>query len=313
MALGHEAAGIVEETGPGVEEVSPGDRVVLVFVPGCGSCPECGLGKPAMCRRGAASNSVGELLRGGRRLSLDGRPVHHHLGVSAFSDYVVVDRRSAVVVPPDLPGDVAALFGCALLTGIGSVHNSTRILPGESMAVIGLGGVGLSAVLGAALLNAYPLVAIDPVPEKRDLALRLGASHALAPGDTLVDEVVELTHGGVDYAVEAVGDARVLETAFALTGRGGCTIAAGLPHHTQELRLPATRVVSEERTLRGSYMGSSSPQRDIPRLVGLWRAGRLPLHELIGSRVGLPEINRAMDELASGAATRTLVIPGLVR
>ena len=309
MALGHEAAGVVEEVGAGVVDVSPGDRVVLVFVPACGSCPECSAGSPALCRRGAVSNTAGELLRGGRRLSRGGEPVHHHLGVSAFSERVVVDRGSAVVVPADVPGDIAALFGCALLTGVGAVENTVTVRPGDSVAVLGLGGVGLAAVMGAAQAGASTLVAVDPVDEKRALALELGATHAFAPGAATVADVRDLTGGGVRYAVEAVGHEQVLADAFAMTARGGTTVAVGLPHPSRELRLPAVQLVAEARTLVGSYMGSAAPQRDVPRLVSLWRAGRLPVERLRSGTTDLDGIAAAFDQLAAGHAVRQVVIP----
>ena len=304
MALGHEAAGIVEEVGAGVRDVAVGDRVVLVFVPSCGTCPECSGGAPALCRRGAASNTAGELLQGGTRLS-DG--VHHHLGVSAFSSHVVVDRGSAVVVPAEVPGRTAALFGCALLTGTGAVESTVQVRPGDGVAVVGLGGVGLSAVMGAALAGADPLVAVDPLPEKRALARELGATHALAPG--CVEEVRDLTGGGVRYAVEAVGHEQAMADAFAMTARGGATVLVGLPHPSRLLSVPAVQVVAEARQVLGSYMGSAAPQRDIPRLVRLWQDGRLPVERLTSDVLPLSDTARALDALADGVAVRQLLLP----
>ncbi|HEY0561055.1 MAG TPA: zinc-binding dehydrogenase [Frankiaceae bacterium] len=309
MALGHEAAGIVEEVGGGVTDVRVGDRVVLVFVPACGTCPECSSGSPALCRNGARSNTAGELLGGGSRLSENGALVHHHLGVSAFSDRVVVDRGSAVVVPPEVPGDVAALFGCALLTGVGAVENTVTVRPGDAVAVFGLGGVGLAAVMGAHAAGAYPLIAVDPVPAKRELALELGATHAVAPGPDAVTEIRDITGGGVRYAVEAVGHEQVLAEAFAATARGGTTVAVGLPHPSKMLTLPAVTIVGEARTLIGSYMGSAAPQRDVPRLVRSWQAGRLPVERLRSATLTLEEIPGAFDDLADGQAVRQLIVP----
>jgi alcohol dehydrogenase len=301
MALGHEAAGVVERVGPAVADVRAGDHVVLVFVPACGSCRHCAGGTPALCVAGAAANGAGTLLRGGRRLWRAGEPVHHHLGVSAFSEYAVVDRASAVVIPDDVPWETAALFGCALLTGVGAVHHTVTVRPDNSVAVFGLGGVGLSAVMGAAVVGAREIVAVDPVPAKRELALSVGATRALHP-----DEAADVR---VDYAVEAVGSAGVLAAAFAATGRGGTTVAVGLPHPSAELRLPALPVVAEAKTLTGSYMGSAVPQRDIPRLIGLWRDGRLPVERLHTGTLSLDEINTAMDALADGTAVRQLIRP----
>ncbi len=310
MVLGHEAAGEVVEAGVGVHGIGTGDRVVMVFVPRCGSCPACAAGSPALCPRAAAANTAGELLRGGRRFGPHhGGTVHHHLGVSAFAEYAVVDRGSVVLVPDDLPPASAALFGCALLTGAGAVLNTAGVRPGESVAVLGLGGVGLSAVLGAAVAGANPLVAVDPVAAKRELALELGATETVDPTDGTVEAVRDLVAGGVEYAFEAVGSARVLADAWAVTARGGTTVSMGLPHPTEELRIPAAQLVGEARTLVGSYLGGSVPERDLPRLVELWRAGRLPVERLHTASLPLEQVNTAMDRLADGAAVRQVLLP----
>jgi alcohol dehydrogenase len=309
MVLGHEAAGTVVGVGSGVTDVAEGDRVVLVFVPRCGACAACAGGRPALCQRAAAANTSGELLRGGRRWgALDGTTVHHHLGVSAFSEHTVVDRGSVVVVPSDVPPATAALFGCALLTGVGAVLSTARARPGESVAVFGLGGVGLAAVMGAVLAGAYPVIAVDPVEAKRSLALELGATHALPPDDVAA-AVRDLLPDGVQTAVEAVGSAGVLADAWAVTARGGTTVAVGLPHPSQELRVPVVQLVGEARTLVGSYLGDGVPERDLPRLVGLWRAGRLPVERLHSASLSLDDVNVAMDALADGAAVRQVLLP----
>jgi alcohol dehydrogenase len=312
MVLGHEAAGEVVELGAGVTDVAVGDRVVLVFVPRCGSCAACAAGTPALCPRAATANTAGELLRGGRRLgTLEGRPIHHHLGVSAFAELAVVDRGSVVVVGDDVPPATAALFGCALLTGAGAVLNTAAVRPGESVAVLGLGGVGLAAVLGATLAGAYPIVAVDPVAAKRELALALGATHAVDPSDPAgtVAQVRDLVAGGVQHAFEAAGSAAVLTDAWSATARGGTTVAIGLPHPTQELRVPAVQLVGEARTLVGSYLGGAVPERDLPRFVELWRAGRLPVERLHSTSLPLDEVNRAMDALADGQTVRQVLLP----
>jgi alcohol dehydrogenase len=313
MALGHEAAGEVLETGAGVRDVRAGDRVVLVFVPRCGSCAACAGGQPALCEAAAQANAAGELLRGGRRLhEADGTDLHHHLGVSAFAEHAVVDRGSAVVVGDDVPPETAALFGCALLTGAGAVLNTAGVRPGESVAVLGLGGVGLSAVLGAEMAGAHPIVAVDPVAAKRELALQLGATYALGP-DGVADAVRDLVPGGVHHAVEAVGAAAVLQDAWTMTRRGGTTVSAGLPHPSQRLEIPAVQLVGEARTLVGSYMGSSVPQRDLPRLVDRWRAGRLPIERLRTATLQLDQVNEAMDALADGQQVRQILLPSASR
>lgn len=301
MVLGHEAAGVVETVGPGVSDVHEGDHVVLSFVPSCGLCAECAGGEPILCAAAAAANGEGRLLGGGHRFSGNGAAVHHHLGVSAFSERIVVDRASAVVVDLAVPLEIAALFGCAVVTGVGAVLNTAGVRPGDSVAVFGLGGVGLAAVMGAVLAGGQPIFAIDPVEFKRDLALEIGATVALHP-----DEVGELR---VRYAFEAAGVPAVLAAAYGATTRGGTTVAIGLPHPSRELTLNALSLVAESRTLKGSYLGSAVPQRDIPLLISLWRAGRLPVERLRGDTIGLDDLNGALDALASGGVVRQIVVP----
>jgi alcohol dehydrogenase len=309
MVLGHEAAGEVAEVGHGVRELVPGDHVVLSFVPACTSCPSCLAGKGWLCEPGGAANVAGTLLSGGRRLrDATGAPLNHHLGVSAFCDHAVVSAHSAVKVDPALDFDVAALFGCAVLTGVGAATNAARVERGESVAVFGLGGVGLAALLGARVAGAESIVAVDRVQSKLDLALELGATHALAARDDVVEAVRELTAGGADKAIETVGSAAVLGQAYAATRRGGTTVTVGLPHPEQTLSIPAVGLVTEERTLRGSYLGSSLPSREIPGLVALHREGRLPVERLLSARIGLDRINEGFDALASGEVVRQVVV-----
>ncbi len=311
MALGHEAAGEVVEVGTGVDRFAPGDHVVLAFVPACGECEPCRAGRAALCEPGTVANAAGTLLSGERRLGeLDGMPLNHHLGVSAFSDHIVVSQASAVKVDPELPVELAALFGCAVLTGVGAAVNAARIQPGERVAIFGLGGVGLSALLGAVLQEAATIVAVDVVADKLALALELGATHAVPAGPEAVEEVRALTGGGADHAIETVGSARVLADAYAATRRGGSTTTVGLPDPSQMLSIPAVGLVAEERTLRGSYLGSSVPARDLPRFIDLHREGRLPVERLLTHRLGLDEINEGFDRLADGEAVRQAIVFG---
>jgi alcohol dehydrogenase len=228
--------------------------------------------------------------------------------VSAFSERVVVDRSSAVTIPEDIPFEIAALFGCALLTGAGAVLNTAGVRAGESVAVIGLGGVGLSAVLGATAAGAGPVIAVDPVASKRELALSLGVTAAFAPDDARA-EIENVVPGGVQYAVEAVGSAQAMELAFEVTCRGGTTVAAGLPDPSRMVCLPAAQLVTESRSIMGSYMGSARPKRDIPRLIGLWERGRLPVEHLCGTRLDLYGVASAFDALSVGTALRQIVVP----
>ena len=309
MALGHEAAGVVEEAGAGVHDVKPGDPVVLTFVPSCGRCAECSAGRPALCLPAAAANGAGTLLHGPSLLrDAAGKPVHHHLGVSGFAKHAVVARESAVVVPKDVPMATAALFGCAVLTGAGAVLNTASVRPGQSVAVFGLGGVGLAAVMGASVASAWPIVAVDPVEAKRKLALELGATHAFAPEEA-EKAVKDLTGGGVEVGFEAAGVPAVLEAAFRSTRRGGTTVAMGLPHPSRMLSLPALAFAGEGRTLVGSYMGSSAPQRDLPRYVALWKAGRMPVDRLRSATLPLDRVNEAFEALAAGVAVRQVLLP----
>ncbi len=309
MALGHEAAGVVEEVGPGVREVKPGDHVVLTFVPSCGSCPECSSGRPALCSPGAAANGAGTLLHGPALLRDGaGQAVHHHLGISGFARHAVVARESAVVIPADVPLQTAALFGCAVLTGAGAVLNTAAVRPGQSVAVYGLGGVGLASVMAAHVAGATTIVAVDPVESKRRLALEIGATHAFTPGEAEA-AVKELTGGGAEFTFEAAGVPAVMEAAFQATRRGGTTVIMGLPHPSKTLTLPALAFAGQGKSVVGSYMGSSSPQRDIPRYLDLWKGGRMPVERLQSATLPLRRINEAFEALASGAAVRQVLLP----
>lgn len=310
MVLGHEAAGVVREAGTDVQDFRPGDHVVFSYVPACGRCLYCAVGRPALCENGARANTEGTLLRGQRHFrNGDGEVLHHHLGVSAFSQFTVAASESLIKIDRDLPLETAALFGCAVTTGVGAVTNTARVEPGSSVAVFGLGGVGLSAILGASVAGAQLIVAVDPIPWKLEIARKLGATEALDPtvGDA-VETIRELSHGGVDYAFECVGSEAVLTQAYLATRRGGMTVAVGLPSPQQRLAVPIVSLVGEERTIKGSYMGSSVPRRDIPRLISLYRAGRLPVELLFTRTVQLPELNVAFDRLYSGEATRQILI-----
>ena len=303
MALGHEAAATVLALGdPDERQFAVGDRVVLVFLPSCGECVACLSGEGYLCAPAAAANGAGVLMRGGRRLSECGHEVNHHLGVSAFASHAVIDKRSAVKVDGDIPPEVAALFGCAVLTGVGAVMNSAKVAPGESLLVYGLGGVGLAAVLGALASGAQPVMAVDPSPEKRALALELGAAMAVAPGDT--ERLPK-----PDVVIETVGKAEVLAEAYGMARRGGRIVTVGLPNPAARLDISALSLVADHKTLMGSYMGASIPARDIPRYVALWRAGRLPVERLMTSVSPLSEINTLLDRLADGSAIRQIVKP----
>jgi len=309
MALGHEAAGIVEELGAGVDDLKKGDHVVMVFVPSCGHCLPCSEGRPALCEPGAAANTKGTLLSGAKRLKRKGEPVNHHLGVSAFAEYATVSRRSLVKVDPELPLDQAALFGCAVLTGVGAVVNTAKVPAGASVAVIGLGGVGLASLLGGIAAGAGRVVAIDLADDKLEFAKKLGATDTFnARKDTAVDEVRAATGGGVDYAFELAGSVKAMELAYKITRRGGTTVTAGLPPPSANFSFPQVGLVAEERTIKGSYIGTCVPVRDLPRYIALFRQGRMPVDRLLTHRLKLDEINEGFDRLHEGRAIRQVVV-----
>lgn len=308
MVLGHEAAGEVVEAGEGVDDLKPGDRVVMVFVPSCGHCAPCSEGRPALCEPGNAANGRGEMLSGGRRLSVDGKPVHHHIGVSAFAEHAVISRRSLVKVEADIPHEIAALFGCAVLTGVGAAVNTARIKAGETAAVVGLGGVGLSALLGAIACGASRVIAVDLAEDKLKLAKELGATDVFNAGaPDAVEAIRAATKGGVDHALEMAGSVKALDLAYQITRRGGTTTTAGLANPAHTLSLAPVKLVAEERTLKGSYVGSCVPSRDIPRFIELYQRGRLPVDRLWTSSGSLDEINEGFDALNEGRTIRHIV------
>jgi len=307
---GHEAAGEVVEIGSAVLDVKVGDHVVLVFRPSCGACPDCSVGRPALCGPGGESNAAGGLLGGYRRLSLVGGGVlHHHMGCAAFADYATVSRRSVVPIDRDLPWAQAALFGCAVLTGAGAVFNTARIEAGSRTAVVGLGGVGFSSLMASIAAGARDVIAIDVLPTKLERARELGATRVFDARDPeVVAQVKAATGGGVDYAFEMAGAVPALELAYRITRRGGTTVSAGLPNPAAMWPLQAVSMIAEERTIKGSYIGSCVPSRDVPRFVAMFRAGRLPVDQLLSETIGLDDINPALDRLARGESVRQVIV-----
>ena len=312
MVLGHEASGVVEAVGPSVRGLSAGDPVVFSFVPRCRECARCAEGRPALCERGARSNLAGTLLSGAIRIrDRSGGRVHHHLGVSGFARHALVDASSLVRLDREVPLDLAPLFGCAVLTGVGAVLRTARVERGASVAIFGLGGVGLSAVMGAAAAGANPIVAVDPFAWKCALAQSLGATHTVVSGDQdPVEAVRGIVLGGVDYAFEGAGSEVALVAAFASTRRGGTTVTMGLPAPDRKFSVPAITLTAEERTVKGSFMGSAVPDRDIPEFIALWRSGKLPVEKLLTRFIALEELNEGFDALAEGRAARQIVRMG---
>jgi alcohol dehydrogenase len=309
MVLGHEAAGVVAEVGPGVTDVVAGDHVVMVFAPSCGQCMPCQEGFPARCENGQQANGAGTLMGGHIRLHQNGKPVYHHTGVSAFAEYCVVNRGSVVKVDKALPFDEAAVFGCAVLTGVGAALNTAKVTAGSRVAVVGLGGVGLNALLGAQVAGANRIVAIDIHDDKLALAMTLGATDVVNAKDPdAIAKVKAITDGGADFAFEMAGSVQAMELAYRVTRRGGTTVTAGLPHPDARWPLQHVNLTAEERTVKGSYMGSCIPPRDLPRYVELYRRGKLPVNKLMSDHLTLDRINEGFDALASGHTVRQLVM-----
>ena len=308
MAIGHEGAGEIVEVGAGVTDLKVGDHVVAAFVPCCGSCEPCTSGRPALCEPGFKANSAGTLLRGTRRIHRGAEAVNHHLGVSAFADYATMARESLVKVDASLPFAEAAVFGCAVMTGVGAVTNTVQVRPEDSVAVVGLGGVGLAALLGARMTGANAIVACDLSEEKLQLARSMGATHTVnASNPSAVEQIRDLTRGGVNYAFEMAGSVKAMELAYKITRRGGTTVTAGLSNPQHMFSIPHVGIVAEERTIKGSYLGSCDPARDIPRYIEMYRAGKLPVNQLLSESLALDDINAAFDRLADGKTVRQIV------
>jgi S-(hydroxymethyl)glutathione dehydrogenase/alcohol dehydrogenase len=301
--LGHEGAGRVVAVGDGVTAVRDGDLVLLNWAPACRECWWCRHGEPYLCARSgeAAARSYAHLA--------DGTPLHGALGVAAFATETVVAQAACIRVPGDVAVAEAALLGCAVLTGVGAVVHAADVQPGDSVAVIGLGGVGLCAVQGARIAGAAPIIAVDSAPGKADLARRLGATDVLEPGDDLGKRIRALTGGrGVDHAIECVGRAQTIRTAWSVTRRGGRATIVGLGARTDTLQFNALEVAHFARDLRGCMYGNADPEVDIPVLLDHVRAGRLDLGALVSRRIGLADVETAFAEMLAGQGARTLIV-----
>jgi alcohol dehydrogenase len=305
---GHEGAGVVVEVGPEVDNLQVDDHVVMVFVSSCGRCRACLSGRPALCSESWANRSTGALSDGTRHLSVGGESLNHTSGISAFAEYAVVSRNSVIRIDPAVPLLDAAVFGCAVITGVGSVLNTAAVREGDDVAVVGLGGIGLSAVMGARVAGAGRIAVVDPAPAKRELALELGATLAVDPMDEdAVARVREHTDGGVDHAFEMAGAPVSATSAYTMLRRGGSLVITALPNPTVTLDLPIAALVSDGHSVLGSYMGGSIPTRDIPHYVDLYLAGKLPVDRLRSRTIRLDEINKGFDRLAAGEAVREVI------
>lgn len=300
MLLGHEAAGIVKKAGSACQQVEPGDRVVMTFLPRCGECSACHTEGRVPCSVGSAANGSGLLCSGESRLSREGSALYHHLGVSAFATHAIVDERSLVKVDPDIPSEIAALFGCAVLTGGGAVLNVAQPEAGDEVIVVGLGGVGMSAALVAGAVGCE-VIGVDANPAKLKEFRSMGFPRVHTPQEASTAELQ------APHVIEAVGHPRALETAFELTSPGGQTVSVGLPPSSDTSRISPLELVAGARRITGSYLGSSVPHRDIRTYSSLWRQGLLPVEKLVSKYTTLEEINEAMDELDQGSSVRQII------
>ena len=311
LVIGHEGAGEVVEVGNAVKDIKIGDHVSFQFSPSCGRCRRCLEGRPQVCELAAATKGKGQLMSGGSRLSdLDGNMLNHHTGVSCMSQYSVVDRGSVVVIDKSVNIQDAALFGCAVMTGVGAVINTARIRPGDSVAIIGLGGVGLNGIIGAKLGGAETVIAVDIDPSKFIRAKELGATHCFdSRNNDTIEEIRELTKGGVDFAIDLAGVIPAMNTAYELIRYGGTVVTAGLSPINTQFSFNHSDLVAQEKSILGSYMGSCVPVRDVPRFLNLFQQGRLPVDKLIDGKITFDDLNEGFDKLSNGEVVRQILMP----
>lgn len=302
MLLGHEASGIVEKVGDNVTDIEPGQQVSTVFLPRCGECANCKTDGKLPCIPGSETNNAGTLPGGHIRLHQGDTDIYHHLGVSGFAKHAVLDRSSVVPVGNDVPPAIAAVLGCAVLTGGGAVINAGKPQDGDDVMVVGLGGVGMAALITAISLGKGKVIGVDANPDKLKRSTELGADEVYTPA--------EVAEKGIKapVVIEAAGHSKAFETAFTATAPGGTTVTVGLPAPSAESTITPLTLTSEARTVIGSYLGSAVPSRDIPVYEELWRDKGLPVDELISSTIKLEDINEALDKLADGEAVRQVIL-----
>ncbi|MDQ0616697.1 Zn-dependent alcohol dehydrogenase [Arthrobacter globiformis] len=310
VVLGHEGAGTVVEVGDGVTDVKPGDRVVLSWLAQCGECFYCIKGQPQLCETAGAAFARGSLLDGSLRYKHQGRGVYQMAGLGTFSQRCVVPSRSVIKIPETIPLASAALIGCGVLTGFGASANTADINVGDTVAVLGCGGVGLNAIQGARVSGASTIIAVDMHDERLELAQLLGATHVLKPSENLVKEVRKLTGGrGVDVALEVVGRQETVTNAIRMTRRGGQTVLVGAAPDDVLVKVPAfTGMVLTEKSIKGSLYGSAHVRRDVPKMVALYEAGVLKLDELVTKTFGFDEVNDAVSYCAGEQGARAVMV-----
>tara|TARA_B100000519_G_scaffold186465_1_gene182484 strand:- start:1004 stop:2017 length:1014 start_codon:yes stop_codon:yes gene_type:complete len=309
MVLGHEGSGVVAAIGEGVENFKIGDHVVFVFVPSCGKCIPCKEGRPALCEPGLAAGGAGTLLSGEKRFRLNGDFINHQVGVSCFSEFTVVSSKSLVKVDQSLPLDEAALFGCAVITGAGAVFNTAKIRVGSTVAVVGLGGTGLAALIGAKAAGASKIIGIDLLEDKLHIAKQLGANEVYKADDpSLIENLKNYTNGGVNYSFECVGSEKAMELAYKILRRGGTTVSSGLSHPDKNFSIQHVDLVAGEKVIKGSFLGSCVPDRDIPAYIELYKSGRLEVDRLMSDHISLEQINEGFDKLSEGSTVRQVIM-----
>jgi S-(hydroxymethyl)glutathione dehydrogenase/alcohol dehydrogenase len=307
IVLGDEGSGVVEAVGTGVRELRPGDHVILSWTPTCGRCHYCVIGRPNLCERRQPGRGL--LPDGTTRMTLRGRRVHHYGHVATYASSTVVAESCAIRIDPDMPLDRAALIGCSVMTGVGAVINTAVVPAGASMAVFGVGGVGLNVVQGGAMVAAHPIIAVDVKAAKLDQARALGATHAIdGSREDPVAGIRAITGRGADYTFVAVGDVRAMTQACEALAPGGTCVLIGVPATGATVPLDPRPLVTGERVVRGCSYGSARTREDLPRLVALYRAGRLRIDELITRRYALEEANEAFRALADGELARGLIV-----
>ena len=307
---GHEGAGVVESVGAGVTRIKPGDHVALSWTPDCGDCFYCRRGQPNLCETYTEPIWQGVMLDGTPRLHrLDGSPVYAYCGLATFAEYVVVPEQSCVPIRRDVPLATAALVGCAVATGVGAALYTAQVRPGDSVVVIGAGGVGLNVIQGAALAGASRIIAVDAHPAKMEIARTYGATHALLNGPDTLAEIHTLTGGrGAEHVFESVGLPHLQEAALEMVRPGGMLTLVGLSPMGTGTNLPGAVITRTEKTIKGSYYGSVSPQRDFPLFLEMYKAGQLKLDELVSRTYTLDQINEAYAEMLRGAVARGVIV-----
>jgi len=310
FVIGHEGAGIVEAVGSSVTRVKPGDRVLVNWLPADGTCPTCLSGHPNLCERFAKTTFQGWLPDGTSRLkTLDGVQLKHLLSAATMSEYAVIDQASAIPFPADVPFEVAAIIGCAVATGVGAVINTARAQAGSSAAVIGCGGVGLSAIQGCKLAGCHPIIAVDVLDRKLEFARQMGATEIVnAKQVDVVKTLRALTRVGPDYVFDTVGSATTIPQALQAAGPAGTVVVAGLHAAKIDVPISAGALIFADKRLLGSFAGSIRPQIDLPRLVELYRAGRRQLDALITKRYPLAEVAQAFADMEAGVVARGVLL-----